>query len=276
MTIPASKTSPPALMPTLLDGAQAEGDDRPLLVLGPSLGTSVTALWAPALPYLKEHFTLVGWDLPGHGNSAPADAPFTLDQLAESVISLQQQVSGELGLAESLPRYAAGVSIAGAVSLLLARSADNPFAKLAALCSAAKFGEPEMWQERADLVERAGTPTMVEGSARRWFAPGFLERHPARATRLLHDLQGTDRHSYAYACRALAGYDTVADLPHIAVPVLALAGAQDEVCSPESVEQIAQAIPQGRYEALAETAHQAPTESPEATAEVLKEFFHGR
>lgn len=276
MTVPASSTASPALTPTLLDGTQTEGNERPLLVLGPSLGTSVTALWAPAVPYLREHFTLVGWDLPGHGKSSPAQAPFTLDQLAEGVVSLQQQVSVELGLDDALPRYVAGVSIAGAVSLLLAQSAENPFSKVALVCSAAKFGDPHMWQERADLVEQAGTPTMVEGSAQRWFAPGFLERHPERATRLLHDLQGADRHSYAFACRALARYDAVSDLPGIAVPVLALAGAYDEVCPPESVEQIAQAIPLGHFEVVADAAHQAPTEAPEATAEVLKEFYYDR
>ena len=51
--------------------------DHPVLVLGPSLGTSVSTLWGATAQRLGEHFRVLGWDLPGHGNSAPA-SDFTM------------------------------------------------------------------------------------------------------------------------------------------------------------------------------------------------------
>ncbi|GAB3844009.1 alpha/beta fold hydrolase [Nesterenkonia populi] len=260
------------LTPTLLTPGAAE--PRPLLMVGPSLGTSVAALWEPALPHLAEHFTVVGWDLPGHGRSAPHSEPFSLVDLASAVIDSADHASSEHGLVDpALPRFHAGVSIAGAVSLTLAVERPDAFAKLAVICSAAKIGTAEAWNERADLVAQAGTPTMVEGSAKRWFASGFLQRHPERAAPLLHSLQQADRRSYASACRALADYDLTERLAAVTSPVLAVAGAEDTVCPPADAEAIAAGVPQGRAAALEGVAHQAPVEDPKATAELLKEFL---
>lgn len=269
-------TKVPKLTATLLSEVPAEAvaQERPLLVVGPSLGTSVTALWGSAAPHLADAFTLVGWDLPGHGRSAPAQAPLSISELAAGVIELELEVSRDLGIPAHVPRYAAGVSVAGAVTLTLGLNGASPFSKLAAICTAARIGEPDDWRARADLAARAGTPTMVEGSAKRWFAPGFLEDHPERATPLLHCLQQADRYSYADICRALADYDLRDRLCDIAAPVLALAGGDDEVCPPDLMDQIAQSAPYGSLAVLSGVAHQAPAESPEETAQILKEFFN--
>ena len=78
--------STPTLTPSLLHGAAG----KPTLVLGPSLGTGSLALWGPAVPYLKEHYQLVAWDLPGHGASAPSTEDFSMAELAKGVINMLQ------------------------------------------------------------------------------------------------------------------------------------------------------------------------------------------
>ena len=45
----------------------------PLIVLGPSLGTS-TILWDEVVPELAARYRVPAWDLPGHGASAPTTA----------------------------------------------------------------------------------------------------------------------------------------------------------------------------------------------------------
>ncbi|MDQ1630916.1 MAG: 3-oxoadipate enol-lactonase / 4-carboxymuconolactone decarboxylase, partial [Frankiaceae bacterium] len=37
---------------------------RPLLVLGPSLGTSAEALWGDCAAALEDEFEILAWDLP--------------------------------------------------------------------------------------------------------------------------------------------------------------------------------------------------------------------
>jgi pimeloyl-ACP methyl ester carboxylesterase len=56
-------------LPTIT-GIQLGGSpDLPLLVCGPSLGTSATALWSPVATLLADDFHVVAWDLPGHGGN---------------------------------------------------------------------------------------------------------------------------------------------------------------------------------------------------------------
>lgn len=272
-----NETSVPELTASLMSGSPHDlaSGVRPILVVGPSLGTSVSALWQPALDQLADDFTVIGWDLPGHGNSRASSAPFTIEQLADAVEALIAAQTAENATPDDHPMYCAGVSLSGAVSLELARRAESRFSAHAVICSAAKIGQPEGWTERADLVATAGTPTMVEGSAQRWFAPGFIDKHPDVATTLLDSLQHADRHSYAHACRALSQFDLREQLGTITIPVLAVAGEQDAVCPPAEAHFIAEHAPNAHAQVLSDVAHLAPAEDPENTAGLLKEHFLG-
>ena len=48
------------------------GGTGPLLVLGPSLGTSARTLWGACAERLTDRFHVVAWDLPGHGERPTA------------------------------------------------------------------------------------------------------------------------------------------------------------------------------------------------------------
>ncbi|GAA4683209.1 alpha/beta fold hydrolase [Nocardioides nanhaiensis] len=250
----------PSLTATRLAGS---ADSPALLVVGPSLGTSVEALWSATAAMLADAVEVVGWDLPGHGRSAPTDRPFTIADLAARVREL---AAGE---ARGRAAHHAGVSLGGAVALQLALE-PGPFTAVACLASAAKIGEEQAWHERADLVRRAGTPVMVTGSAQRWFAPGFLEREPAVADRLLHALRVADAASYARACDALASHDLRDRLPEVRVPLLLGPGELDPVIAPAAARAEAAAAPGAQLHVFAGCAHLPPAEDPAAVAAVLR------
>ena len=68
----------PAITAVRLTGAQHRAE-LPLLVLGPSLGTSATALWSACATHLTDAFDVVAWDLPGHGhNRSVPEERFTM------------------------------------------------------------------------------------------------------------------------------------------------------------------------------------------------------
>jgi 3-oxoadipate enol-lactonase len=263
----------PKLTATLLNPAGSDTSGLPTLVLGPSLGTGVQALWGPAVPLLAGNFKLIGWDLPGHGASAPSTDGFSMQELAEGVVDVVKDFESDGTVDASLPVYYAGVSIGGATALQLGHDYPGLFSGLAAICTAAKIGTAEAWHERAALVAQAGTPTQLVGSAQRWFAPGFIDNNAEVSTGLLHTLQNADRHAYAHACGALADFDLSAELPKIADPVLAVAGAHDQVCPPADAEAIAAGVANGRAAVVPSAAHLAPAEDPQATADLLLGFF---
>jgi len=161
-----------------ISGVELGGDPSlPLLVVGPSLGTSVHALWGEAATELSGTFHVVGWDLPGHGHGPPASEAFTMTHLAAGLLALVDEVLEVRGEPAGSFAYA-GVSAAGAVGLQVLLDHPGRISAATLLCTGARIGTPASWAERAALVRESGTAAVVEGSAQRWFAPGFIERRP--------------------------------------------------------------------------------------------------
>jgi pimeloyl-ACP methyl ester carboxylesterase len=226
--------------------AGSELSDR-LLVVGPSLGTSVVLLWRDCAMVLGGQFEVIGWDLPGHGAGHPATRPFTVGDIAGELSERVEALAGGRRVAY------AGVSFGGAVGFELATRHESPFEAIVCI-GAPRIGLPEMWHERAALVRRAGTPVMVEGSAQRWFAPGFVERAPRIAGALLRALADADKESYALACEALAEFEAGAAVN----PVRVLVGEHDVVVSPDIADRV-----------LGGCGHLPPAEDPAAVAEMV-------
>ena len=240
---------------------------HPLLLLGPSLGTSAEALWQRCADKLRGAYHVVGWDLPGHGRGAPATAPFTVADLAREVLALADAIRpGE-------PFRYAGDSVGGAVGLQLLLDVPHRVEAVALICTAARIGEPAGWHERAATVRAEGTRAVVAASLRRWFAPNFPQRHPAVAAALLDALRATDAESYALVCEALAAFDVRDRLAGISAPVLAVAGADDLPTPPDGLARIASAVRDGRLVVLDDVGHLAPAEQPDVVAALLDEHF---
>ncbi len=253
-------------VPILIGTRLGTPSGEPLLILGPSLGTS-TLLWEPAAELLAPHFSLLAWDLPGHGHSPATDKSFTVAELADGVIGL----AGEAGASAFC--YA-GVSLGGQVGLELALRHPDRVLKLAVIGSAAKIGDAMAWKERAAAVRTQGTRAMVDGSAERWFAPGFIAQQPERARRLLQALSSdTDDESYALCCEALGASDVRDRLGAIAAPTIVMYGEHDTVVGATEAEFIAQHIQQGAARKIAGAAHLAPVERPEAVTAAIIEYF---
>lgn len=252
-------------VPRIVAAAPSGQPGTPLLVLGPSLGTSAV-VWDPAAALLRTRFRTLQWELPGHGAGPAARADFTVADLAEGVIRLLDE------LGESRFFYA-GVSLGGAVGLELLLAHPDRVDAAAILCSGAVIGTASGWAERAAMVRASGTPSVIVASAQRWFAPESMSRSPEITGRLLNSLRDADDESYALCCEALARYDVRPRLPEIAPPVLALWGEFDEVTPEASSVEIATGVADGRLAAIVGASHLAPAERPEAAAKILSDFF---
>lgn len=242
-------------------------DGAPLLVLGPSLGTS-TILWENAVPALRERYRVTAWDLPGHGESAPPSGAFTVGELADAV------AAGARGLGADRIRYA-GVSLGGATGLELALRHPDLVEAAAIVASGAQLGDPASWHERAAQVRAQSTSALIVPSGQRWFAPGSIEREPVLSGRLFHALQDADDEGYALCCETLAAYDVRSRLGEIGLPVLALWGEFDQVAPEPKSAEIAAGVRDGRAARIAGAAHLPPAEQPDATAAALLDFFAG-
>lgn len=257
------RVEPPLIV---FDLGDAPRPDRPLLVLGPSLGTTGRSLWGPVARELAADFRVLGWDLPGHGDTEPATG-FDIAALARAVLA---------GI-DSLPSAAdgrfhyGGDSIGGAVGLQLLLDAPARVASATLLCTGPKIGQAAEWRERAAAVAAGGTDVLLATAPDRWFAPGFTERAPDTARALLDCLRRTDAGSYAAACEALARFDVRDRLDVITAPVLAVAGAADVVTPTAGLRHIADGVQHGTLTVLDRVAHLAPVERPDVVASLIAE-----
>ena len=259
----------PSITAVRLTGARHR-TELPLLVLGPSLGTSATTLWTAAAAGLTHVFDVLAWDLPGHGhNRSVPDEQFTVAELAAGVLHVVDDVLAERGEVGGGFAYA-GDSVGGAVGLQLMLDAPGRVTSAVLLCTGATIGDQASWADRMAQVRASGTPALVASSTERWFGGGFLEREPETGSALLHALQSADDEGYVQVCGALAAFDVRDRLGEADVPVLAVAGAEDVATPPDKLREIAGGVKDGRYVELPGVAHLAPAEAPDTVARLIR------
>lgn len=239
---------------------------RPLLILGPSLGTSADALWGACVEHLGDAIDVVAWDLPGHGAQRHA---------VVRDLGVADLAAGVLERLDDRPFHYAGVSVGGAVGLQLLLDAPDRVLSAVLLCTGARIGTVASWEERVQQVQRAGTTSLLEASARRWFGPGFTDREPERTSALLHALSDASDQGYAAVCGALAAFDVRDRLGEIAAAVLAVAGSADVATPPDTLREIADGVRDGRLVVLDGVGHLAPAEAPDAVAALVREHVLG-
>lgn len=247
----------PRIVGTEFGGAHT----APVLLLGPSLGTSAATLWSAAAAHLSERFRVVGWDLPGHGRGGTEDA-FTIAELAAGVLALADEFTTETF-------HYAGDSVGGCVGLQLLLDGPHRLASATLLCTGAAIGTPDAWRERAATVRSGGTDTIAATAAQRWFPAGFAEREPVISSALRETLRATDADSYAQVCEALAEFNVIDRLHEIATPVLAVAGSQDIATPPDHLQRIAAGVKDGKVVVLEGVGHLAPAEVPSRVAALI-------
>jgi 3-oxoadipate enol-lactonase/4-carboxymuconolactone decarboxylase len=236
--------------------------DAPLVVLGPSLGTT-SSLWDVVADALAETFRVLRFDLPGHGFSPATTEPFTMEELADGVLAVVDSVGGG-------SFFYAGDSLGGAIGLTLALRHPDRVLGLAAFSAPAVFGAPAGWADRAAQVRAGGTASIVGLSASRWFPADYLERDPGPGAASLGHLLDVDDESYALCCEALAGFDLADEASRITVPTVCAVGDSDIATPPADVEALARLIPNAAFRVVAGAGHLPVMERPVESLDILR------
>ncbi|NDL56726.1 3-oxoadipate enol-lactonase [Phytoactinopolyspora mesophila] len=239
----------------------------PVVVLSSSLGTTLD-MWQPQLGTLERHFRVVRYDHRGHGRSAVPPGPYRIADLGEDVVELLDH----LGLSRV---GFAGISLGGMTGIWLAANAPDRVQRLALLCTSAKLGTPEYWDQRAAAVAGGGCAAIAGTVAARWFTPGFHLREPGIVQRYTDMLAATPAAGYAACCAAIATMDLRPELSRINAQALVVAGADDHATPPEHARQIAAGAPDAHVQVIPHAAHLASVEQPDTVAALLLRHFQG-
>ena len=240
-------------------------EDAPVLVFANSLGTDFR-IWDRVLARIGGQFRTVRYDKRGHGLSDLGANPFDMARLGADLNALLDH----LGIQSAL---VCGLSIGGLIAQQLGR--DNPSrVRALVLCdTASKIGTPDMWQARIDAIEKGGLKGLADAVMERWFAPVFRATRPDELALWRNMLVRTPAEGYAWACGAIRDADLTADAGRIAVPTLAVCGADDGATTPETVKALAASIPGAIYREIPDAGHLPCVEQPDALVEHMLGFF---
>ena len=234
------------------------------LILGSSLGTS-SNMWNNIVEDLAEQYFVVAFDTRGHGQSQALGLQnLSVDLFVQDVID----VADHLNISKFI--YA-GLSLGGAIGQLLAIKFPERVERLILCCTAAKFGEPRFWQERAEVVLKSGMEAILEPTKGRWFNPGTTESNEF-AQHLLDELLTFNPQGYANTCMAVADFDVSEQLDRITCPTLVIAGTED-LSTPVSVMQsVAKGISNATFIAVKGAAHLGNVEKPQEFKQAILNF----
>lgn len=234
------------------------------VVLSGSLGSD-HRMWDPQVKPLAERgFRVIRPDHLGHGKSSLPPGPYSIADVAESLLGLLD----DLGLAKA---HLVGLSLGGMAGMWLGAHRPDRVASLTLCCTSAKLGPPEMWVERAATVRAEGTGAIADAAVGRWLTPSYATENPDAAAMLRAMVAGVPDEGYAACCAAIEHMDLTGDLPRIGAPTLVISGAEDPATPPEHGRLIADGIPGARFEIVEGASHLGTYERPEPFTALILE-----
>ncbi len=223
--------------------------DGPPLVLHHALGASLE-MWEPQLAALEPHFRLVRMDMRGHGKSLPLPPPYTIEDLADDIVL----VLDELGIARC--RFL-GLSIGGMIGQALVLNHPQRVERLVISNTTSRMESQThpLWEERIQAVTDGGMGTQVSTTLSRWFTDDYASEHKDVLDWISSMVGATSPDGFIGCCEAIKALNLTDRLSEIDCPCLIIAGAHDPGIPPEKSREIHRYVAGSKLEIIENAAH---------------------
>jgi pimeloyl-ACP methyl ester carboxylesterase len=244
------------------------GDGPPLVFLHGLGGTRSS--WGPQLAGLSDRWRCIAWDMPGYGDSAPAD-PLTYEAISDRLVALLDDLDIESA-------DVVGLSFGGMQALHAALRHPGRLARLVLADTSAAFGmdgtRPEKWQAiRLAPIDAGQTPGSIAASvldriAARPLAPGIRRD-------LIDAFARIPAAGFRAAVGCLPGSDVRSQLHLISQPALVIVGELDRETPVAYSQALAGGLPDARLVVLDGVGHLTPSEDPASFNRHVRAFLAG-
>lgn len=199
--------------------------NKPIIVLSNSLGTTME-MWEPQLNEFKKSFSVLLYDMRGHGLSTVMPGGYSLDRLGADIIELLDHLELE-------KVHFCGLSIGGMLGQWLSVVHPDRLQSLVLANTSAYAGPADFWSERLKGIENNGLQSTWPMVRQRWVSGTFSMQSPESVVMLKQMFEQMDQQGYLSTCAAVRDMDlrNVAKLNMS--PTLIIAG-QHDIASPQS------------------------------------------
>jgi 3-oxoadipate enol-lactonase len=217
---------------------------------------------------LARDFTLISYDLPGHGRSSVPSGAYTIEDLSAQL--------GELLARHNIARaHIAGISLGGLIAQQFAATEPASVDHLILIDTTPRYTDElrAMWAQRAAAARGTGVKALVDGLLKIWFTPQSVTDNTDAVRYVRAALEKSSGEGYALACEALAAADLRAAAGKIAAPTLVICGDDDIPSFLDAARWLEGNIKDAQLAWLAKARHASVIERPSDALAVMRKFL---
>lgn len=239
------------------------------VVLIHGVGLDAT-MWQAQVEALAEHYDVIAYDMLGHGESALPTEDATLDDYADQLLALLDELD--------LPAATVvGFSMGGLVARAFALRYPSRLNAMVVLSSVFDRNDQQRAGalRRLDETRKQGPTANVDGALERWFSPSFRDAHPECIAAVHHRVTSNHPEGYyrSYALFVTQDNFGLDRLSSIRVPVLIATGELDPGSTPNMASALAEHLPNANVHILRGQRHMAPVEAASEVNALLSRFL---
>lgn len=236
----------------------------PTVILSHGLAADLS-MWEPQLEALARSFSVLRYDIRGHGGSSATPGDYSLELLAQDVIALMDALG--IGAAHYV-----GLSLGAMIGQYLGAWHGERLLSLA-LCATTSDAPKAAWAQRVLEARTHGVAPLAEATVDRWVTPAFRREAPQTVAQIRAMVLGTSLDGYAGSAAAIRDMALAPVLGRIAVPTLVVAGEDDTSTPLPVLARIAGAIRDAELLIVPGAAHMPTMERPDLCNAALERFL---
>lgn len=230
------------------------------------------SLWREQVESLSETRRVVAPDLRGHGETSAGGGPATMEEMAEDLAALLDELQVERAVV-------GGLSMGGYVALAFLRAHPERVGALVLADTRAQADADDARRAREETARRAlteGMEPIADAMLPKLLAPATRGRRPDLVARVREMILGTKPEGAAAALRGMAARRDQTDLLEtIGVPTLLVVGSDDVIAPPAEAEAMRAKIRGARLVKIEDAGHVPNVERPVEFNRALAEFLDG-
>jgi len=224
--------------------------------------------WRFIVPKLKDRFTVVTYDLRGHGKSSVTHKDFNLDDLVSDLEKVREKTNIDKA-------HFVGHSLGGMIAPAYAKKFPERVLSVGLLSTVAGRSDEDkekVWNVISDLKKR-GVEKTLKNLTDRWFTDNFIKENPDLVSRRLKQVIETDKDVFINVFKIYAETEMISWLKEIKKPCLFMTGENDGGCTPFHNKKMSNEVKDSKLVIIPEVKHSFLIETPTQIANHLIEFF---